>query len=74
MSISFLQFLILKGPDSDNYSVNSVEHCEKFWHWLQSVGITSHRSAIVKAIAEKMNTMIPGIYDASVYDDDDDDE
>jgi hypothetical protein len=28
----------------------------------------------VKAIAEKMNTMIPGIYDASVYDDDDDDE
>ena len=38
------------------------------------MGITTHRSAIVKAVAEKMNTMLPGIYDASAYDDEEDDE
>ncbi len=65
---------MLKGPDSENYKVSSEEHCQKFWHWLQYVGISSHRSAIVKAVAEKMNTMLPGIYDASAYDENNDDE
>ena len=37
-----------------------------------SQGIKAHRSAIVNAIAEKMNTMMPGIYDADAYDDDED--
>jgi len=60
---------MLKGPDSDDHNVSSVEHCEKFWFWLQFVGVSSHRSAIVRAIAEKVNTMMPGIYDASAYDD-----
>lgn len=40
--------------------VDSVEHCDKFWYWLQSKGINSNRSGIVNAIAEKVNTWIPG--------------
>jgi len=63
---------MLKGPDSDEHTVTSLEHMEKFWFWLQEKGITSHRSAIVRALAEKMNSMIPGIYDSSLYDDEND--
>mmetsp|Transcript_42128 Transcript_42128/g.61793 ORF Transcript_42128/g.61793 Transcript_42128/m.61793 type:complete len:136 (+) Transcript_42128:109-516(+) len=72
----FGKFLSLKGPDDEEEKVESMEHMEKFWYWLQNKGITAHRSAIVKAIAEKMNGMMPGIYDASAYgeDEDDDDE
>ncbi|GMH53566.1 hypothetical protein TrLO_g206 [Triparma laevis f. longispina] len=68
------KFLALKGPDSDGHKVESVEHMEKFWYFLQEKGIKAHRSAIVNAIAEKMNTMMPGIYDADAYGDDEDDE
>eukprot|EP00563_Minutocellus_polymorphus_P005245 CAMPEP_0181041306 /NCGR_PEP_ID=MMETSP1070-20121207/11527_1 /TAXON_ID=265543 /ORGANISM="Minutocellus polymorphus, Strain NH13" /LENGTH=111 /DNA_ID=CAMNT_0023119405 /DNA_START=191 /DNA_END=526 /DNA_ORIENTATION=- len=64
------KFLMLKGPDEDGHKVESNEHMQKFWHWLAEKGISSHRSAIVLAIAEKMNTMMPGIYDPSDYDDD----
>jgi hypothetical protein len=68
------KFLMLKGPDEDGHKVESNEHMQKFWHWMAEKGISSHRSAIVRAIAEKMNGMTPGIYDASDYVDDDDDE
>ena len=61
------KFLSLKGPDSDGHKVDSVEHMEKFWYFLQSQGITAHRSAIVKSLAEKLNTMMPGLYDADAY-------
>lgn len=37
-----------------------MEHCDKFWYWLQAKGINSNRSGIVNAIAEKVNTWIPG--------------
>uniref|UniRef100_A0A7S2R0A3 Uncharacterized protein n=1 Tax=Eucampia antarctica TaxID=49252 RepID=A0A7S2R0A3_9STRA len=68
------KFLMLKGPDEDDMKIDCMEHMEKFWYWLKQKGIKSHRSAIVKAIGEKINTMIPGIYDASIYAEDDDDE
>ena len=67
-----MQFLMLKGPDTDDNKVESMEHCEKFWYWLQDKGISAHRSAIVKAIAMKVNGLLPGVYDADLYDDDDD--
>ncbi|CAM9665285.1 unnamed protein product, partial [Choristocarpus tenellus] len=54
------KFLSLRGPDIDGEKVDCVEHCDKFWYWLQSKGINSHRSGIVNAIAEKVNTWIPG--------------
>mmetsp|Transcript_28361 Transcript_28361/g.59156 ORF Transcript_28361/g.59156 Transcript_28361/m.59156 type:complete len:133 (-) Transcript_28361:359-757(-) len=68
------KFLMLKGPDSADSKVESYEHCEKFWFWLAAKGISSHRSAIVKAIAQKVNGTMPGVYDASLYDDDDDEQ
>lgn len=70
------KFLLLKGPDSsdgDN-KVESMEHCEKFWFWLQDKGIAAHRSAIVKAIALKVNGLLPGVYDPDLYEDEDEDE
>jgi hypothetical protein len=70
----FGKYLMLKGPDSDDHIVESVEHSEKFWQYLKSRGIVAHRSAIVKAVAEKAATFFTGIYDANMYEDDDDDE
>jgi len=63
-----------KGPDSDENKVESLEHCEKFWYWLQDQGISAHRSAIVKAIALKVNGLLPGVYDPDLYDDDEEEE
>mmetsp|Transcript_6560 Transcript_6560/g.9910 ORF Transcript_6560/g.9910 Transcript_6560/m.9910 type:complete len:115 (+) Transcript_6560:103-447(+) len=58
----FGQFLMLKED-----GVGSVEHCDRFWYWLNSCGISSHRAGIVQCIAEKVDTMFPGVYDASMY-------
>lgn len=66
------KFLMLKGPDRGDDKVGTREHMEKFWYWLQEKGISSHRSGIVRCIAERMNAMMPGIYDAAEYEDDDD--
>lgn len=66
----FGKFLSLKGPDK----VDPVEHMEKFWYWLKDQGISAHRSAVVRAIAEKMNSMMNGLYDAEAYGDDDDED
>ena len=56
------QFLMLKDE-----GVGPVEHCDRFWYWLKDVGIDSHRSGIIQCIAEKLDTMFPGIYDGSAY-------
>ena len=68
------KFLMLKGPDDDEDKVESVEHVEKFWHWLKNRGISSYRSGIVRSIAEKVDHFMPGIYEKEMYEDDDDDE
>ena len=65
---------MLKGPDDSDHKVECVEHTEKFWHWLKSKGISSHRSAIVRAVAEKSATFFNGIYDANNWEDEDDEE
>jgi hypothetical protein len=71
----FGKYLMLKGPgDGDEIEVDPLEHAEKFWYYLKNAGIKSHRSAIVKAIAEKSATFFAGIYDANAYEDDEDDE
>eukprot|EP00567_Pseudictyota_dubia_P016232 CAMPEP_0197440840 /NCGR_PEP_ID=MMETSP1175-20131217/7244_1 /TAXON_ID=1003142 /ORGANISM="Triceratium dubium, Strain CCMP147" /LENGTH=131 /DNA_ID=CAMNT_0042971019 /DNA_START=128 /DNA_END=523 /DNA_ORIENTATION=+ len=69
------KFLMLKGADEEsdtNEPIPPGEHVNRFWHWLAEKDIKSHRSAIVKAIAEKMNQSMPGIYDADAYGSDDD--
>jgi len=67
----FGKFLLLRGPDEEGHEVDDMEHTEKFWQWLKTTGISSHRSAIVRAIAEKSATFFTGIYDANEYADDD---
>ena len=71
----FGKFLMLKGPGhGDEIQVDTFEHTQKFWEFLKNRGIVSHRSAIVRAIAEKSATFFNGIYDANDYDDDEDEE
>jgi hypothetical protein len=70
----FGKFLMLKGPDTEDRKVEPFEHTEKFWFFLKNKGITAHRSAIVKAIAEKSATFFRDIYDANQYDSDEDEE
>ncbi len=52
------QFLLLK-----EVGVNSEEHRDRFWYWLQSIGINGFRSKIVECIAEKCEDLFPNIYD-----------
>lgn len=59
----FGKFLSLKDED-----VGSVEHCERFYLWLNSVGTAAgSRGAVVLAVAEKLNMTFTGLYDASMY-------
>lgn len=46
---------------------NSVDLSDRFYYWLQSIGINSSRSTIVEVIARKSNSWIPGIYDGDAY-------
>ena len=58
----FGQFLMLKDE-----GVEPVEHCDRFWYWLKDTGISSNRSGVVQCIAEKLDSMFPGLYDGSAY-------
>lgn len=49
----------------DTYFLNQA-----FWSFLKGVGISAHRSAIVKAISEKVAAAYPAFHDANIYDDD----
>jgi hypothetical protein len=60
----FGKYLMLKGPDVAGHKVDSLEHNEKFWYFLKGSGVTAHRSAIVKAIAEKSATFFRDIVSA----------
>jgi hypothetical protein len=72
----FGKYLSLKGPDEPNDEVSVEELNGKFWFWLKSKRIVSHRSAIVLAVNSKVSTFMPGLHDANVYEDgaDDDEE
>ena len=48
--------------------VEPIEHAERFYLWLKSLGTPGgFRAGIVHAISERMNVTFPGIYDSSVY-------
>lgn len=73
-------YLKLKGPDTFNKETGEVEtvdimvHNDKFWLFLKEAGITAHRSAIVKAVAMKANSLLPGLYDPNLYEEDDEED
>jgi hypothetical protein len=57
------KYLMLKDA-----GVESVEHCDRFFYWLDDIGASKgHRSSIVQAIAQKQDITFPGIYDGSLY-------
>uniref|UniRef100_A0A7S1U230 Uncharacterized protein n=2 Tax=Phaeomonas parva TaxID=124430 RepID=A0A7S1U230_9STRA len=56
------KFLQLKGA-----STSVREHADAMWYYLKGVGINSYRAGIVLAIAEKVNTMMSGLYDPEEF-------
>ena len=53
----FGRFLTLKSEGA-----SSAEHCDAMWYWLQGKGVSSHRSGIVQCLVEKLEIMMPGLY------------
>ncbi|CBN77684.1 conserved unknown protein [Ectocarpus siliculosus] len=63
------KFLVLRtSNEEDGKLIDCVEHCDKFYWWLQSKGI-GFRGRIVQCIAEKVNMSYPGIYDREAWTD-----
>lgn len=62
-------YLGLKDKDCD-----PVAHTDVFWYWLKEKGVSSHRSGIVQCIAKKCNSFLPGLYDPSMYESDEEEE
>jgi len=58
-------YLSLKGPEDEEHEVSVGALNQKFWFFLKSAGIKSHRSAIVLAVYEKVSSFFPGFYDAT---------
>lgn len=56
------QFLVLRGNMTSHEDI-----ADKFYSWLGEIGVHTNRATITAAIAEKIGTWIPGIYDISVY-------
>jgi hypothetical protein len=57
-------YLTMRSADLDTLEVISMaQHCDRFWNWLKLKGVNSYRNEIVSCVAEKANTMMPGLYD-----------
>lgn len=57
------KYLMLKEE-----GVGPVEHADRFYYWLKSIGTSpGHRAGVVHSIAEKMNITFVGIYDVDAY-------
>lgn len=62
------QYLMLKGPDSEEHTCSTRELNQKFWYFLKAKGIVAHRSAIVLAIYYKVSSFFPDISDINEED------
>jgi len=57
------KYLSLKGP-----GVSPIEHADRFWFWLKSVGTANGtRGGVVRCIAEKVNILLPNTYCSEAY-------
>jgi hypothetical protein len=60
--------LIAKYLSFKDEGVGPVEHTDRFYFWLKSIGTPGgFRAGIVHSIAEKMNVTFVGIYDPDAY-------
>lgn len=63
--------MIAKYLSFRDSEVGPVEHADRFYYWLKSIGTPGgFRAGIVHSIAEKMNVTFIGIYDPAAYDED----
>lgn len=60
------KYLSIKGY-IDGELMDIKTHNDAFWFFLKEIGISAHRSAIVKAVAEKATLAFPDLYDPAVY-------
>lgn len=62
------KFLLLKTENEETgQMISRQEHCDAFYRYLRYKGINANRDAIVLAIAEKVNALMPGLYDYRDY-------
>ena len=48
--------------------VESVEHMDRFFFWLESISFPANfRCGVALAVAEKLTLSFPELYDGSVY-------
>ena len=60
----FGAFLSLKGQDC----TGSVDLCDRFWYFLEKLGTPAgYRSTIVQAVACKLDTSFPGLYNSAMF-------
>lgn len=67
----WLDFHALKDDDEFTDEPDANFTNQKFWYWLKAKGINSQRSAIVKAVSDKLGSYMPALRPSA---DDDDDE
>lgn len=61
------KILLLKGYDMHIHQVITCEqHCEHVVKWLRTKGISNDQTLALTLI-EKINTLIPGLYDADQF-------
>lgn len=57
------KYLSLKGP-----GVTPIEHADRFWYFLKSIGTANgSRGGVVRCIAEKVNILFPNTYCSEAY-------
>lgn len=56
------QFLMFRGTFSTPIEISNI-----FYKWLGEIGIMGNRANITSAIAKKIGTWLPGVYDTNMY-------
>lgn len=52
------QYLLFCGRDSD-----PIQAAERFYSWLEKIGITTNLNLITSSVSEKIGVWIPAVYD-----------
>ena len=59
----FGKYLLLKDA-----GVGPVEHADRFYFWLTSIGTPAgYRAGIVRSVAERLNITYIGLYEPELY-------
>mmetsp|Transcript_4648 Transcript_4648/g.6050 ORF Transcript_4648/g.6050 Transcript_4648/m.6050 type:complete len:129 (-) Transcript_4648:146-532(-) len=67
----YMKMAEMTKNDDDDMVVDTYLLNQQMWQFLKGASISAHRSAIVKAVSEKVASSFPAFHDANIYDDDD---